>query len=264
MLERTAQLHWSYDGRYYFLGNNCAVETWKLLHDGVPRLAGQGIGSITPTGLLRRLENAGIADASVLDDRAEALRLGYRFESHARALRAMFEVATAGAASCRRRRRRTGSTARATRAVARARRPARQRRCCCWSRRRSAARNCWCATISSDVSWAAMWTGVRTARRHLSPYGMSLQMEGLLSRPATLLPGTGYGLPQADEHEIAVRRKATGMRRSGGCKWHAAQRGSAVATTRNGKLRWMRPRPMSMRWASSYGDCIGKKVACSS
>src|SRR5690606_7835132 len=30
---RAAQLHWSYDGRYYFIGNNCAVETWKLLHD---------------------------------------------------------------------------------------------------------------------------------------------------------------------------------------------------------------------------------------
>jgi len=81
VLERTAQLHWSYDGRYYFLGNNCAAETWKLLHDSVPRFVGQGIGSITPTGLLRRLENAGVADASVLGDDAEALRLGYRFES---------------------------------------------------------------------------------------------------------------------------------------------------------------------------------------
>jgi len=81
VLERAGQLHWSYDGRYYFLGNNCAAETWKLLHDSVPRLAEQGIGSITPTGLLRRLENAGVADASVIDDNAEALRLGYRFES---------------------------------------------------------------------------------------------------------------------------------------------------------------------------------------
>ena len=81
VLERTAQLHWSYDGRYYFLGNNCAAETWKLLHDSVPRLASQPLGSITPTGLLRRLQHAGVADASALDDPAEALRLGYRFES---------------------------------------------------------------------------------------------------------------------------------------------------------------------------------------
>ena len=81
VLERTAQLHWSYDGRYYFLGNNCAAETWKLLHDSVPRLASQPLGSITPTGLLLRLQRAGVADASALDDPAEALRLGYRFES---------------------------------------------------------------------------------------------------------------------------------------------------------------------------------------
>ncbi|KOB28707.1 DUF4105 domain-containing protein, partial [Xanthomonas arboricola] len=37
LLARAAQVHWSYDGRYYFIGNNCAVETFKLLHDGVPR-----------------------------------------------------------------------------------------------------------------------------------------------------------------------------------------------------------------------------------
>ncbi len=43
LLERTARLHWSYDGRYYFLSNNCAVETFKLLHDGVPRLAGEDL-----------------------------------------------------------------------------------------------------------------------------------------------------------------------------------------------------------------------------
>ena len=63
LLERTARLHWSYDGRYYFLSNNCAVETFKLLHDGVPRLADEDLSSITPTGLLRRLKHAGVADS---------------------------------------------------------------------------------------------------------------------------------------------------------------------------------------------------------
>lgn len=29
LLGRASQLHWSYDGRYYFVTNNCAVETWK-------------------------------------------------------------------------------------------------------------------------------------------------------------------------------------------------------------------------------------------
>ncbi len=93
LLERTARLHWSYDGRYYFLSNNCAVETFKLLHDGVPRLAGEDLSSITPTGLLRRLQRAGIADSAVLDDRDEALRLGYRFDALSERYQAMFEVA---------------------------------------------------------------------------------------------------------------------------------------------------------------------------
>jgi hypothetical protein len=93
LLERAARVHWSYDGRYYFLANNCAVETWKLLHDGVPRLAAEDLSSITPTGLLRRLERAGVADASVLDDDAVALRLGYRFAPANAHYQAMFDVA---------------------------------------------------------------------------------------------------------------------------------------------------------------------------
>ncbi len=93
LLERAAQLHWSYDGRYYFIGNNCAVETWRLLHDGVPRLASAPLRSITPTGLLRKLERAGIADASVLDDRNEAMRQGYYFEPMSVRYQSMYEVA---------------------------------------------------------------------------------------------------------------------------------------------------------------------------
>ena len=93
LLERAAQLHWSYDGRYYFISNNCAVETWKLLHDGVPRLAGTSLASITPTGLLRNLEQAGIADRSPLVDADEARRLGYYFEPMSARYDALFEVA---------------------------------------------------------------------------------------------------------------------------------------------------------------------------
>src|SRR5690606_7332608 len=81
LLERAARVHWSYDGRYRFVGNNCAVETWKLLHDGVPRAAEAGLAGITPKGLLRRLRRAGLVDdAQVPADAGEALRLGYRFE----------------------------------------------------------------------------------------------------------------------------------------------------------------------------------------
>ncbi|MEL1264716.1 DUF4105 domain-containing protein [Pseudoxanthomonas putridarboris] len=93
LLERAAQLHWSYDGRYYFIGNNCAVETWRLLAEGVPRLGGERLASITPTGLLRKLERADAVDGSVLSDAAEARRLGYYFEPMSARYQALFEVA---------------------------------------------------------------------------------------------------------------------------------------------------------------------------
>lgn len=93
LLERAAQLHWSYDGQYYFIGNNCAVETFKLLHDGVPRLAQARLGSITPTGLMKVLRTHGLLDTAVLEDPREALRLGYRFDSLRERFQAMFAVA---------------------------------------------------------------------------------------------------------------------------------------------------------------------------
>jgi hypothetical protein len=93
LLERAGQLHWSYDGRYYFISNNCAVETWKLLHEGVPRLSGESFASITPTGLLKKLARRGIADTGVLDDTEEARRLGYYFEPMSARYEALFAVA---------------------------------------------------------------------------------------------------------------------------------------------------------------------------
>lgn len=80
LLRRAAQLHWSYDGRYRFISNNCAVETFKLLHDGLPRLSGERLASITPTGLLRRLQRANLVDSTTLEEPGGAARLGYRFE----------------------------------------------------------------------------------------------------------------------------------------------------------------------------------------
>lgn len=94
LLVRAARVHWSYDGRYRFIGNNCAVETWKLLHDGLPDGAGAGLASITPKGLLRRLRRAGLLDEAQLPaDPAEALRLGYRFEPWSRHYQALYDTA---------------------------------------------------------------------------------------------------------------------------------------------------------------------------
>jgi len=93
LLERVAQVHWSYDGRYLFVSNNCAVETGKLLQEGVPRLASPGLNRLSPRGLLTRLEQQGVADASVLADRKQAMRQGYYFASAEDHYQQLFDAA---------------------------------------------------------------------------------------------------------------------------------------------------------------------------
>ena len=92
LVERSAELHWSYDGDYYFLSNNCAVETLKLLRSGTRREELVALDSIMPSGLLEVLIARNLANASVLDDPREALRLGYRFDSYRDRYQAMFAV----------------------------------------------------------------------------------------------------------------------------------------------------------------------------
>lgn len=219
LLERAAQLHWTYDGRYYFIGNNCAVETFKLLHDGVPRLAGESLSSITPTGLLRRLEKAGVADGAVLDDAAEALRLGYRFESAGTHYQAMFDVARSGL-------------------------PLPQRRLQDWLELPPAERAPWLqrADLRSSAALLLLEEAAlrqqellvrdELKRRYLGRGGQQerdgfegetalrefLRVEGLLSRPAALLPDSGYGLLQADERsalELEGERYAARLKQQG-------------------------------------------------
>jgi hypothetical protein len=198
LLERAAQLHWSYDGRYYFISNNCAVETFKLLHDGVPRIVDARISSITPTGLLQRLQEAGIADASVLDDPAEAVRLGYRFEAASAHYQAMFDIARAGLGLP-------------------------QRGVGDWLELAPDERRQWLEIGDQRTSAALLLLEEASLRqqelqsydelkRHFLGRGKAggkapdfeairgfLESGGFLSRPATLLPAGGYGLPLTEE-----------------------------------------------------------------
>ena len=232
LLERAAQLHWTYDGRYYFIGNNCAVETFKLLHDGVPRLAGEPLSSITPTGLLRRLKKAGIADGAVLDDPVEALRPGYRFESASTHYQAMFDVARNGLGLP-------------------------QQRVQEWLELPPAGRTPWLERAGLRESAALLLLEEAALRqqellvrdelkrRYLGqgkrsePDGFEgaaalrefLRLEGFLSRPAALLPDSGYGLPQADERRALERESAR----------HAAQLKWQGAALRAEARRWLSP-----------------------
>lgn len=193
LLQRAAQLQWSYDGRYFFLSNNCAVETWKLLHDGVPRLAALPLGSIAPTGLLRRLIRTGAADASVLDDPQQARRLGYVFDAASARYQAMFDVVRSALAVPQhtvvqwldlppeRRVRWIGQADIKASAALLLLEEAAQRR----------------AELQARSALKRRW--LSGPRKELPPTVRAmLDEEGLAGRPAELA-GDGYGLPQADE-----------------------------------------------------------------
>lgn len=92
LVRRAAELHWSYDGSYFFISNNCAVETLKLLRSGSDAAPLNDLDSILPNGLLEVLDARGLADTSVLADPREALRLGYRFDSYRERYQAMFDI----------------------------------------------------------------------------------------------------------------------------------------------------------------------------
>lgn len=199
LVERSAELHWSYDGDYYFLSNNCAVETLKLLRSGTARSDLVALDSIMPNGLLEVLIHRGLADASVLDDTREALRLGYRFDSYRDRYQAMFAVL----------KERLGLPQHSVEQ---------------WLELDAAERQPWidradlrAAAALLLVEQAALRRQLLLAQdelknRYLGGRGRDaslnkadgalqeiLASSGYLSRPAELLDGDGYGLPQTRE-----------------------------------------------------------------
>ncbi|MFN3579892.1 MAG: DUF4105 domain-containing protein [Pseudomonas sp.] len=93
LVRRAAEMHWNYDGTYYFVSNNCAVETLKLLRSGTDRPDIRRMETITPTGLKALLKHANLLDESVLQDQSEAMRQGYYFDSYRERYQLMFNVA---------------------------------------------------------------------------------------------------------------------------------------------------------------------------
>lgn len=93
LAQRAVEMHWSYDGTYYFVSNNCAVETLKLLRSGTDHPALRDLDSITPTGLLRSLDVRQLADTTAVQDRNEAMRQGLYFDSYRARYQLMFSVA---------------------------------------------------------------------------------------------------------------------------------------------------------------------------
>ncbi|MGN7741830.1 DUF7844 domain-containing protein [Pseudomonas sp. 22526] len=213
VVERAAEMHWSYDGNYYFLSNNCAVESLKLLRSGSNNAQLTGLDSIMPNGLLEVLKGRGLADTSVLDDPREALRLGYRFDSFRDRYQAMFEVLKKHL-------------------------PIKQNSVEDWLSLSAAERRQWFDQADLRTSAALLLLEQASFRRQLllaqdevkqrylgardlQNGGMDkanktlqeiLANSGFLSRPAELLGSGGYGLPQPSEwqrleSESSLRQK---------------------------------------------------------
>ncbi len=219
LVRQAAEMHWSYDGNYWFLSNNCAVESLKLLRSGTanPRL--NDLDSIMPNGLLAVLKGRGLADTRVLDDPREALRLGYRFDSYRERYQAMFDVL-------------------------RKQLPIRQTEVEDWLALDAEQRRPWFDKADLRTSAALLLLEQASLRRQLllaqdevkqrylnaaalkdgsinkadETLKQMLANSGFLSRPAELLDAKGYGLPQPDERahleQVSAERQAKLLRLS--------------------------------------------------
>lgn len=200
LLERTFEQHWSYDGDYYFLSNNCAVETLKLLRTGSARGDLQDLDSITPTGLLELLEARNIANPSPLQNRDAAIRQGYLFDSYQERYEQLFKVL-------------------------RERLPIAATSLQAWLALEASERQPWIQQSDLRASAALLILEQAALRRQLllaqeelkqrflsrsadstlepgSAAQQLLQNSGFLSQPAELLgPDSGYGLPQQAERQ---------------------------------------------------------------
>ncbi|MFJ4431823.1 DUF4105 domain-containing protein [Pseudomonas sp. NPDC089395] len=219
LVRQAAEIHWGYDGNYYFLSNNCAVESLKLLRTGTanPRLT--DLDSIMPNGLLEVLKGRGLADTSVLDNPREALRLGYRFDSYRDRYQAMFEVLKQQL-------------------------PIKQDKVEDWLELDAERRRTWFAQANLRTSAALLLLEQASLRKQLllaqdevkqrylnaielkdgsmNKANQTLQQmlanSGFLSRPAELLDAKGYGLPQPAERKhlekVSSERQAQLLRLS--------------------------------------------------
>lgn len=93
VLTRSVEVHWSYEGKYYFVSNNCATEAFNLLQSSLllPQIMFSEIK--TPVSLYDLLIKKNLADENVLKDRQKAIQLGYYFDSFKERYNTTFAVA---------------------------------------------------------------------------------------------------------------------------------------------------------------------------
>lgn len=95
LIKRALEQYWGYAGKYYFLSNNCASETDQLLKgvlDEYHRY--QELSSMSPLGIYDDMEDAGLVDKKILDDKNAARASGHFFPSQRAALEKSVAVAS--------------------------------------------------------------------------------------------------------------------------------------------------------------------------
>lgn len=187
--------HWSYDGTYYFVSNNCTVETLKLLRSGSDHPQLLDLDSQTPYGLLAMLHSRDLADIAPLQNPVKARRLGYQFDSYRERYQQLF-------------------------AAAREQLQLPQHNFVDWLKLSADQRQPWLQSIDLRTGAALLVLEQAALRQHIQRIQQDLKLRfmtgardqpalaeagrlmrgllnssGFLSRPADLLP-LGYGLPQ--------------------------------------------------------------------
>jgi hypothetical protein len=78
---RVLEQYWEYQGRYYFITNNCASEAMGFLRGVIDSPQVRAFSGLNPQRIRDQLVASGLADESVLADEWKAIESGYLFKS---------------------------------------------------------------------------------------------------------------------------------------------------------------------------------------
>ena len=235
LLQNAARTHWSYDGRYRFIGNNCAVESGRLLDLALtpPR---RRVQAITPRGVLHRLQAAGLAGTQPPSARSEeGLYFASASEDYRQLLHGLQQTGLMPPMPLER-----------------------------WLASSALQRGEPPADLALEPT-AAWWVLETAALRRAElravaqlkygkgrPAGLQAQLDGwrnflgLFDAPATLLPAGGYGIVQPDELH-ALQQSLAQHRKDGQAQWQGL-RAAAEQALPAGQRRELEQTRQRVQW----------------
>jgi hypothetical protein len=92
VVTRSVESHWAYDGKYYFISNNCATESLNLIRSAIFNFDLLKVEVKTPMDLYDSFIRLGRADDSVFKDRSKAMPAGFYFDSYEDRYNMMFDI----------------------------------------------------------------------------------------------------------------------------------------------------------------------------